>query len=122
MNHVDSNNINTDLNHTNLIPDDLPKIEPNNNLDKFCSLQQIFSWDSMVEEASTFSMIKILVHTYVSLVHTPSPLHSCPPVPTPSHIPIFTYLTRDPPPPSHDITSLTASATPNLLENKRNIV
>ena len=82
----------------------------------FFALQQIFSWGSTDAEASTFSNRKDLVHqtghTFVSLVHKSSPVHSYPQVLAPRHTPIITSGTSDPPSPLCDLPPSPASVTP----------
>ena len=125
QNHINLNNINTNSNHTNLnhkdlINSNLPKIKPNNDLVGFFALQQILPWDSMYAEASDFSTITLLVHNYVSLVHTSSPIYPYYPIPAPYHISIFTHVSIEPPPPLHDTSSSPASVAPKDDPTPRN--
>ena len=73
----------------------------------------------MDASANTFSNITPL-HTYMKLVHTPSPVHSLhfyPPIPAPHHTPIFTYGTSYPPSPLHDFSA--ESVTPKVNTTPR---
>ena len=61
----------------------------------------------MDAKASTFSK-RTLVHNCMTLVHTPSPIHSLhlyPPVLAPCHTQIFTYESSEPPSQLHDTPS-----------------
>ena len=116
FNHVDSNHINPDSNHSNqikfiqLIPTSLTTI---NDSADVCELNQLFSCygdsiDAGASKISTRTPLNYIpsIHT----AHTNSPVHSLHSyllVPT---LQKFTYQISDPSPPLHD--SLAESATP----------